>query len=486
MMRIAIASWPGLVVRLSLLVAMGCAEPTTVDDTPPPAVPSPEPPGSIELLSGLYDGYDALATPHYRHLRTQISDYRVTYLPDAGARSAEYKWSAEHFDRVILDWGDARSAAEYRRLGPTVELYRYVLTWTVPLPDGSSGHPTTRYYAHMQQWYARHPEYQIENAFLHDPAKCSAATRTQACRIVFHRYHTNTNRWVVNPADAGVRAYNRDRLTAVASDVDGLFIDEHSTGDFTLHLQPLPILEYSSWPAFEADIVRMLRNIRSDISPKRLMVNGYNYVRDWDFEMSVAAGGTHMESMNNPVFPEMESRWSHVERLLAAGSTVNMARWDHPMPADFNAGNSVSVEARRRIWELASHYLVAPLQPGQLYFNSIGDDWTKPFSANWDTAVEANIGAPLGARRIVAEGHDATGQAYRIWSRDYERALVIVRAVIEWGDERYGDETAVEVRLPAGERFRPLMIDGRVSGAVNRIALRAAEAAILIKENQVR
>jgi hypothetical protein len=30
------------------------------------------------------------------------------------------------------------------------------------------------------------------------------------------------------------------------------------------------------------------------------------------------------------------------------------------------------------------------------------------------------------------------------------------------------------------------MIDGRVSGAVDRIALRAAEAAILIKENRVR
>src|SRR5918999_2343462 len=476
-MRIAIASWPGLVVGLFLLVAMGCAEPTTVDDTPPPTVPSPEPPGSIELLSGLYDGYDALATPHYRHLRTQISDYRVTYLSDAGARSAEYKWSAEHFDRVLIDWADSRSPGEYRRISPNVELYRYVLTWSVPHPDGSV-HAASRYYTHMQDWYRRHPEYQIENAFLHDPTKCSMSNRSQACRIVIHMWRMD--RWVMNPADAGLRVYNRERLTAVAAGVDGLFIDEHSAGDFTLYLQPHPILGYLSWSLFEADIVRMLRNMRTDISPKRLMVNGYNYVKDWDLEMSVAAGGTHMESMNNPVFPEMESRWSHVERLLAAGSTVNMARWDYPMPADFNAGNAVSVEARRRIWELASHYLVAPLEPGQLYFNSIGDDWTKPFSANWDTAVEANIGAPRGERRIVAEGHDATGQAYRIWSRDYERALVIVRPVLDWDDKRYGDETAIEVQLPAGETFRPLLTDGHVSAAVDRIALRAAEGAILI------
>jgi hypothetical protein len=484
-MQLSMLSLPRFAVGLSLLVAAGCAEPTTTGGVSPPELP-PEPSGPPELLPGLYTGFDPSGAPHYRHIRTQMSDFRITYLSDAAARRAEYEWSARHFDRILLDWPDSRSPAEYKRITPTVELYRYVVTWTVPLPDGSSDHPTTQYYAHMQQWYARHPEYQIENAFLHDPAKCSAATRTQACRIVFHRYHTNTNRWVVNPADAGLRAYNRDRLTAVASDVDGLFIDEHSTGDFTLHLQPLPILEYPTWPAFEADIVRMLRNIRTDISPKRLMVNGYNYVKQWDLDMSVAAGGTHMESMNNPVFPEMESRWSHVERLLAAGSTVNMARWDHDMPESFHPGNSVSTEARRRIWELASHYLVAPVQPGQLYFNSIGDDWSKPYSANWDTAIEADIGRPLEARRLIADKYDASGRQYRIWARDYERALVIVRPVISWEDERYGDDTAIEVPLPAGHRFRPLMMDGRVAGAINRIRLRAAEAAILIKEDRVK
>lgn len=465
-------------IGCALLLAAGCAEPTTVadDDTEPGP---PPPPGE---RPGLYEGFDPSAAPHYRHLRTQISDYRITYLTNASARGTEYTWTAQHFDRIILDWADSRSPAEYKRITPTVELYRYVLTWSVPHPDGS-GHPTTGYYTHMQEWYRRHPQYQIENAFLHDPARCSANNKTQACRIVIRMWQSN--RWVMNPADAGLRAYNRDRLREVSSDVDGLFIDEHSTGDFTLYLQPHPILEYPSWSVFEADIVRMLRTIRTDISPKKLMVNGYNYVRDWDFEMSVATGGTHMESMNNPVFPEMESRWSHVERLLAAGSTVNMARWDYPMPSSFNAGNSASPEARRRLWELASHYLVAPVQPGLLYFNSIGDDWSKPYSANWDRAIEANIGAPLGARRVIAEGQDPAGQPYRVWSRDYERALVIVRAVTEWGYERYGDDTAIEIRVPAGERFRPLLMDGSVSGAVDRIRLRAAEGAILIKDSRV-
>jgi hypothetical protein len=464
---------------LLTLAAVGCVTPTDAVDGGP-TMPGRE----DEELPGLYAGYDAATAPHWRHLRMQMTDYRIHYLADAAARGAEYAWTAQHFDRLILDWADTRSVPEYRRLMPRAELYRYVLTWTVAqLRAGLTSELGVTYYAHMQQWYARHPEYQLENAFLHDATRCGAATKAPACRLSVHIW--STDRWMVNPGDAGLRAYNRERLASVASDVDGLFIDEHSSGDMVDRLKPQAILEYPDWSVYERDVVQLLRDIRAAVGGKRLLLNTYNYVTPWDVQMTATSGGAHAEAFNNPVYPEMESRWRHVEAVLAAGASMNMLPQGGDMPAGYTAGSFDTPTARRRIWELASYYLVAPTNPGLLFFNSIGDRFDEPFADRWLAAVEANIGAPLGARRVTAEGVEGTGRRYRIWAREYERALVLVRPVIEWGSNDHGDATAVSVPLPATERFRPLQADGGVNAVVKGVELRAGEAAILVKESRV-
>jgi hypothetical protein len=474
-------------ILLLALALAGCATPTdAVGGSEIDPGGRPTTPGDGEELPGLYAGYSASPAPHWKHLRMGVVDYRIQYLQDVSARSAEYTWTAQHFDRLILDWGDTRSVPEYRRAAPTAELYRYVLTWTVSqAAAGSSIDPAVTYYAHMQQWYSRHAEYQLENAFLHDATKCSVATRSPACRLSVHIWATD--RWIVNPADAGLRAYDRDRLAAIASDVDGLFVDEHASGDMRDRLTSQSILEYPDLRVYEHDVVELLRDIRTAIGmQKRLLLNTGNYVTPWDVQMTVAAGGAHGESFNNPVFPEMESRWRHVEAVVAAGASMNMPPQEGDMPAGFTSGSFDTPTARRRIWDLASYYLVAPAQPGLLFFDGIGDKWGQPFATSWLGAVEANIGAPIGARRVFAEGADGTGRRYRVWARDYERALVLVRPIIEWGNNSYGNETAVDLALASTERLRPLNQDGRVSAAVERIQLRAGEAAILVKEGRVR
>src|SRR5918999_5294793 len=363
----------GPLATVATLSLAACTVPT--DASGPGAVP---PGREQEELPGLYAGYDAATAPHWDHLRLQMTDYRIQYLGDASARSAEYVWSAQRFDRLILDWGDERSVPEYRRAMPAAELYRYVLTWTVALPGSNlPADPAVTYYAHMQQWYAGHPQYQIENAFLHDATKCGAATKSAACRLSVHIW--SSDRWIVNPGDAGLRAYNRERLSAVASDVDGLFIDEHSSGDMADRLASRAVLEYPDWSAYQRDIVQLLRDVRTAVG-KRLLLNTYNYTTSWDVEMTVVAGGAHAEAFNNPVFPEMERRWRHVDALLAAGASMNMPPQDGSMPASYTAGSFATSAARRRIWELASYYLVAPAQPGLLFFNSIGDRFDQPFA----------------------------------------------------------------------------------------------------------
>jgi hypothetical protein len=305
--------------------------------------------------------------PHWPHLRMQMSDYRIQYLSDASTRRAEYAWSAQHFDRLILDGADARSVPEYRRLVPQPELYRYVLSWTVPRPGGVVGpDPGTTYYTHMQEWYARHTQYRFEDAFLHDATKCGAATKSESCRVSVHIWRSD--RWVVNPGDAGLRAYHRERLAAVAADADGLFVDEHSSGDMVDRLKPHSILEYPDWSIYERDVVQLLRDIRAAVGGgKRLLLNTHTYLSAWDAQMTAAAGGAHAEAFNNPIFPEMESRWRHVETVLAAGGSMNILPYDGEMPAGYTSGNFDTPTARRRIWELASYYLVAPARPGLLF-----------------------------------------------------------------------------------------------------------------------
>ena len=448
------------------------------DANPPAGLPG-------ENLPGLYGGYAPAGIPHWPHLRTQMSDYRIQYLADASARTREYAWSAAHFDRIVLDAGDPRSVAEYRRLLPQAELYRYVLTWTVPQPvAGSSRELGTTYYAHMQAWYTRHPEYRLEDAFLHDAAKCGIASRSPTCRIAVHIWRTD--RWVVNPGDAGLRGYDRERLAQVVADADGLFVDEHSSGDMADRLKPVPLLEYADWALYERDIVQLLREARAALgTSKRLLINTFNYTDAWDVEMAAAAGGAHAEALNNPIFPEMENRWKYVESVLAAGASMNVLPDRGALPVTYTSGGSATPTARRRMWELASFYLVAPPQPGLLFLNSLGDSWSEPFATSWSRAVEADIGLPTAGRTIIAEGRDPTARAYRVWGRDYTRALVLVRPVVDWNMTTYGDETGIEIDLPTGERFRPLNADGGLSPAVQRVLLRAGEAAILIKENRV-
>jgi hypothetical protein len=420
---------------------------------------------------------DALS-PHWPHIRLQVTDYRIQYQSGAANRAAEYEWTARHFDRVILDFGDKRSVPEYRRLNPRMQIYRYALNWTVVRPgEDRREDPSVSYYDDMRRWYAQNPQYRLEDAFLHDRTRCGRGRPiTPACRLTFKIW--TQMRWAVNPGDPGVRAYQRQRLAAVAADVDGLFVDEHASGNFQEHLRRLPILEYSDWSRYERDILSLLREVRRDLGPKRMLLNTHTYLTPFDAEMIAAAGGTHAEAFNNPFFPEMERRWRFAESVLGAGGWMDVAPGGD-MPNGYVAGNSSTPLARRRLWDLASYYLMVPPQPGALAYNP-GNKWKEPFRGQWVAAAAVDVGRPTAARRLLLEGRDPTGRRFRVWSRDFGRTVVLVRPLIEWGNNSFGDASAVEVRLPGA--LRPIDADGRAGPRVTRVRLRASEAAILLKD----
>jgi hypothetical protein len=433
---------------------------------------------STRLAALLASGYDANASAHFAHLRTEIADYRISYQPAGPARDAEYLWTAQHYDRIVLDWGDIGSVPVYRRLNPTAQIFRYAIDWTVMQPTSTSApNIAAPYYADMTAWFAVHPAYSLEGAFLHR-ANCGA---TLACRVAFKIW--TDDRWAINPGDAGLRAYQRDRLTRLATDADGLFLDEQGSGDFD-PLTKLAVAEYPDFAAYQRDLVGLIADERAALAGKQLVINNSTYISAWDADMVRAAGGSHGEYFNNPTFAEMEARWTFADNALAAKATLSMGP-SGALPASYSAGGYGSVLERAHLWNLASYYLVAPATPGLLYLNVNGSTWNQPYASTWFSAIEANIGVPSAARRVASQGTDPSGRAYRVWARDYTNALVLVRPIISWSPQSYGDETAVNVALPADYDYRLLHDDGTLGPVITAIALRASESAILVKQPHV-
>ena len=418
-------------------------------------------------------------SPHWPHARFHISDFRISYQ-DEPARSREFAWTAAHFDRVVLDFGDQGSVPHYRRLNPAARIYRYALSWTMIQPgELKRDFPATAYYADMRAWYAKHPRYRLEDAFLHDANICPrTAVATEGCRVAPRIW--DQKRWAMNPGDPGLRAYHADRLRALASDADGIFLDEHGSWDMEDALmKKWRLREYPEWSAYRRDVTALLGALRAALAPeRRLLINTARSIEPWDLEMVRAAGGTEAEHTNAVGSPLMEERWKFIEAALASGALVEFVG-DLRMPDGFTRGNSATPEARRGLFQLASYYLVVP-SPADLLGFGPGTKFDEPFEKLWVPAAEANIGRPSGARRTLASGRTPRGTPYRVWARDFERAVVLVRPAIGDG-EAFGDGGGAEVRLPAGGPYFPLDAAGKLGPSVDRLALRPGEGAILVR-----
>jgi hypothetical protein len=426
-------------------------------------------------LAALLVAGAAPAVPgRYPHIRTQISDYRIGYLP-APERRAEYQWTAQHYDRIIIDWGDDVSLREYRHTAPATEIYKYALEWTVIQPS-SAGKPNVAatYYPDMLGWYAAHQQYDIERAFLHRSG-CNAPA---ACRLSFRIW--KDDRWAVNPGDAGLRAYARQRVAALARDADGLFLDEHGSGDF----EPLLALHPAEYPrrdAYERDVVALLADLRLAIgSNKHLLINTATYITPWDKAMAGAAGGVHGEYFNGAGFADMEARWSFADALLAQGVTMDVTP-ANGFPKGYSAGNYGSPPERRSMWDLASYYMMAPSRPGLLALNVNGSTWAHAYTETWLPAIATDVGVPTAPRRVMAQGTDGKGQTYRVWSRPFARALVLIRPVTSWSAQAFGDPSGVTVTLPRDGEYHLLRGNGALGPTVTSILLRDSESAILVR-----
>jgi hypothetical protein len=447
----------------------GVSASATVTVTPPPTPPPSQetsPPGA----GSLFTGYSA-SSPHWTHIRTLITDFYYHWTAD------ERTWAGRHFDAALSGNGDA-----WRAANPGVTHLPYTLFWTVLTPESSNGKSSISsiYYDDMVQWYAAHSQYRMEDAFLHTSTDKSLATRVKV--MIW-----DSDRYLINPADPGARAYTVDRYLRVVKNEEGVFIDEASTGDVMKRAKLGVELDAAQ---YQAAYTSLLAEMKKAFGSKVIMLNTAEYMGDFDRANAAAAGALHLELFNNPMYGGMPTRWKWVEDLLAMGVKVDLvspysAKWMDDHPSQFPKGNYPTSGQRLNMWVLASYYMVVGPTPDGLFFHPLGPNWDTRFADYWFKGVEANIGHPTGARSVRVKGTDPTGKGYTVYQRDFDRALVLMRPQQGWDNQSYGDATAVEVTLPSGESWLPLFADGTLGAAVTKVKLRNAESLILVKKSKL-
>lgn len=447
----------------------------TVQDRPATASAAEGP-----RVSGLDLGVSnySATSPHWPQIRTMVTDFRTGYVPNAAQRSAERTWAAAHFDFVI--GGDAQV---YKSVNPDIRVIPYALDWYVVQPGREKSKSfASSYYDDMQQWFAAHPQFQLEKAFLHT----AGSEPTQETRVQFVSWGSRC--WPINPADPGARAYLADRIRRLTANADGVFLDTHSSGSFGTALGKISIAEYPDRRAYQRDMVDYVHGLATAIAPKIVMINTGEYTRPFDLAMAAAAGAVHLERTNNPLTDGMPERWTWVDSLLAHNVIVELVSLDswgeanarHGSLATYTPGNYTSSAERLKMFELASYYMVVPASPDRLFLD-LENAWKVPFDKVWLKAQEYPVGHPTGARRVIQTGHDSTGTGFKIWARDLDHALILARPTGTWKNPNYGDGTVVTVPLPGAQALRPLHGDGTLGAPVTSVTLRNAEAVILVR-----
>jgi hypothetical protein len=445
----------------------GVSASATITVTPPPT-----PPPSQETAPGagsLFSGYSA-SSPHWTHIRTLITDFYYHWTAD------QRTWAGQHYDAALSGHGDA-----WRAVNPGVTHLPYTLLWTVLTPESSDRESLTSiYYSDMEQWYAAHPQYRLEDAFLHTSTTKSLATRLEV--MIW-----DSDRYLINPADPGARAYTVDRYLRVVQGEEGVFIDEAGSGDILPRAKGGVELTPEE---YQTAYTSLLAEMKKAFGSKVIMLNTAEYTKDFDRANAAAAGAVHLELFNNPMYAGMPTRWKWVEDLRSLGVTVDLvspysAQWADDHPSQYPKGNYPTAGQRLNMWVLASYYMVVGQNPDGLYFHPLGPNWDTPFADYWFKGLEANIGHPLGARSVRQNGTDPTGKAYTVYQREFDRALVLIRPPQGWDTQSFLDATAVEVTLPSGEVWLPLRADGTLGAAVTKVKLRNSESLILVKKSRI-
>jgi hypothetical protein len=446
------------------------------DDRSVPArsAPAAAPPEArpVALQQAPSNGKRSAQSPHFSHISLFYTDFYSRYSSPSD-QHATLTFLGARLDGVMSGPRD-----QWKAVDPTILHFPYALQFTVQLPGQKSAgdNVASGYFADMLQWYGSHRQYDIESAFLHRGGH-DAAHRVQV-KI------WDSQRFAINPGDAGQRAYQVDRLSRVAQGEDGVFLDEFGGG---MSGVSKPTDEFATPAAYMTSETELIAKVHEAIKPRFLLINIGEYWTPADSAIVVAGGGAHLERTNFTFTDRLPARWTQIDNLLAMNVYTEFVTlwtytdWMRARNSNFKsfAGGMYSSQIERgQLMQLASYYMAGPADPSR-YSLDMQNMWDVRPDTAWMAAVEVDVGHPREVRHSIASGTDAAGQKYRIYARDFDHAYVVIRPQSDWRPQIYADSTGVVVPLPAS--MRPLRRDGSLGAAVRSVTLRNVEAAILFK-----
>jgi hypothetical protein len=414
-------------------------------------------------------------SPHFDFIRRTFTDFCYCWDDSRDSRD----WSAQHYDLIM-----SGNLGAWKELNPRVTTLRYALLVST-LDEANKDKPSIngKFLDDMRRWYAKHPEFKMEDAFLHKPGDGSADS---ASRLNPHIWASN--RFVGNPNDPGWRAYSIDRMKWIAkdSDVGGIFLDEIDRGTAAKAYKDSREFQGADSTVWQNALVSLIAEIRKAIAPKMLQINAAGYSgRDWEKALGAAAGSVHLETLNRAT-QELPSVWDVVDWYLdhdVYTDFVGLETWSDlarpSMAKRYPGGDYASPPLRGKMVQLASYYMVVPSDPQRLGVQIENVRGFVPDSVAM-RVMEYDIGHPVGERRVVINERDPLGQRARVYRRDFDHAIVLIRPVAYWADTVMTNETKVKVPLPDGGPWLRVEPDGTTI-PVTDLWLRNSDAVILVR-----
>jgi hypothetical protein len=190
-----------------------------------------------------------------------------------------------------------------------------------------------------------------------------------------------------------------------------------------------------------------------------------------EFWMIPKASISHQGEWSDPM-EGLKSQVNYANDLCVTGNKMGFF---HVMSSEDANPPDFPME-RERMYSLAYFYLVNDNKNAHFVFTQ-GYKYSLYW---WWKAIEYDIGTPLGGVSVWANGTDSAGQAYYVYSREYSKALILVKPKPERDSKFYDSDSPVTAHKLNGT-YRRLNYDGTLSGPIDQISLKNTEAAILVK-----
>lgn len=336
----------------------------------------------------------------------------------------------------------------------------------------------------------------------------SAKTR-EASRITSNVW--DTWRYSLNLKSACVQEYMKMRSIMDITKPDrggyvysGIFIDEASPiVTLPKTLKGGGIIEYGNRPiqslAKTKDYAQDVKALFSVVSvamkktsnnQSLFFPNTASYAEELAVEYGLAADGMLTEFMSHEkalYSAKGEARlWDIASTMAKSGKIYILTQGDYTPPkgVNYTQGNYRTQEDRHEMYSLSSYWMA---KEGNFTYYSLRPRW-KPLSSFWVKAQEFDLGNPAGPYyvwKVNPNKGDSAGQKYKIYRRDYTKAVVIFRTRSDWDPKNTKNFGASSEMYDLGETFRVLFPDGTLGPAISKVSLCFGEGVVLIPANGI-